>query len=165
MKTLKLVLADSTYEQITRYADHEGIEASQCCSIILTDWAVTHTHANSETVRTITTTLGGFGKVSRSKPKTRVGEPELMNRIIALLKKNGGAMAKTDVEETLFEEYKDLFQNGHYAECVGDDVPRWKKNVQFARNTARKLGLIKLPEESGRGMWQLTEKGRQWKIE
>jgi hypothetical protein len=41
-------------------------------------------------------------------------------------------------------------------------VPRWKNNVQFAQHTAKKMGLIKPPEESGRWIWELTEKGRQW---
>lgn len=97
-------------------------------------------------------------KVPPLKPAKRVTEPEMVQEIISYLKSCGGSAPKTGVEEALFEKFKAAFQDPFYSERVGGGVPRWKKNVQFARNTARERGLIK--QESERGIWELTEKGR-----
>jgi hypothetical protein len=78
----------------------------------------------------------------------------------------GNAAPKELVEEAVFQRSKAIFAEPFYQELVGAQVgfagvPRWRKNVEFARNTARELGLIKPPAESGRGMWELTDLGKE----
>jgi hypothetical protein len=88
-----------------------------------------------------------------------------MREILVYLHRQGGSASKVAVEQAVFEKFKDDFKAPYYTELVGGGVPRWKKNVQFARNTARNMGLIKPPDESGRGNWEATEKGRQWRFD
>jgi len=101
--------------------------------------------------------------VPQTPPSGEITEMDLVNAIIACLKRHGGKLNKPDVEREVFETFKEQFQHPWYLEPVGGDVPRWQKNVQFARNTAcNTLGLIKPPEQSGRGVWELTDKGHNW---
>jgi hypothetical protein len=88
---------------------------------------------------------------------------EYINAIIAVIRHHGGRAEKVVVEAEVFEQFKNLFSNPWYQELEGGGVPRWKKNLQFARHDAcHKLGLLKTPEESGRGVWELTETGLNW---
>jgi len=104
-----------------------------------------------------TSSANQFEKSPALKPANRVKKQEIIDGLVAYLKSQGGSAPKHEVEQALFELFKDTFQDPFYGECVGGGVPRWKKNVQFARNTARERGLIK--GESERGVWELTEKG------
>jgi hypothetical protein len=102
------------------------------------------------------------------KPKMDINEKQLVQAIITVLHENGGAASKSIVEDSVFQKLKFAFDDPFYHEMVGPQVgfpgvPRWRKNIEFARNTAREMGLIKTPEESGRGIWALTESGKQWR--
>ena len=70
----------------------------------------------------------------------------------------------------MFNKFKELFLEPYYQELVGAQpdknylgIPRWKKDVQFARNRAKDIGLIKRPQESARGVWELTNDGWNYK--
>jgi hypothetical protein len=102
-----------------------------------------------------------------TKPRPEFKEKQLVEGIIAVLKENEGAAPKSVVEESVFQMFRAAFENPFYQELVGAQVgfagvPRWRKNIEFARNTAREMGLIKPPGESGRGIWELSELGKGW---
>jgi restriction system protein len=42
----------------------------------------------------------------------------------------------------------------------GGLTPRWRNTAQWARNSLREEGLIR--DDSPRGIWEITDKGRQW---
>jgi hypothetical protein len=153
MKHVNIVLPDSTHKTLTKLAQSKGVDLGQYCSARLTELAEQEA---SQPVHS-----------ERHSPDVneQVKEIELIREIIACLKQSGGAAPKIAVEKALFEKFNDVFKSSYYSELVGGGIPRWKKNVQFARNTARNMGLIKPPDESGRGNWELTEKGRQWKFD
>ncbi len=90
---------------------------------------------------------------------------DLLKQVIAYLKKAGGAAPKVQVEDGVFEQLKGVLGSPYYSDLVGGGVLRWRKNVQFARNTGCRMGLIKDPGQAGRGIWALTDKGLQWKFE
>lgn len=94
-----------------------------------------------------------------------ITEKDLVKQVLTFLQRRGGSEQKAIVEKSLFEANKGDFSKPYWQVLVGGGVPRWKKNIQFARNTACKFGWIKSPEDSGRGIWELTDKGRQWKPE
>jgi hypothetical protein len=96
---------------------------------------------------------------------TQLTQMELVDQILNCLKLLGGAADKKVVEQELFKRNTHIFQTTWWQQLVGAQpsyagIPRWKKHVQFARNLARSLGFLKTPKESGRGMWELTEKAK-----
>ena len=146
MKHVNIVLPDSTHKTLTKSAQSKDVDLGQYCSALLTELAE---QESSQPVHS-----------ERSSPDAngQVKEIELIREIVAFLKRRGGSAPKKAVEKAVYEKFRVVFTSPHYTERVGGGVPRWQKNVQFARNTARNMGLIKPPEESGRGNWELTEK-------
>jgi len=144
MVQLNIVLPDSTFKLLTGNAQSRGVDPAQYCSVLLTE--------------TLQTEAPGV----TSTPHERVSERDLMREILGYLKARGGKAFKVDVEQAVFEKFKGVFETAFYLESVGWGVPRWKKNLQFARHRAKNMGLLKPPEESGRGIWELTQKGQEW---
>jgi len=146
VKHVNIVLPDSTHKTLTKSAQSKDVDLGQYCSALLTELAE---QESSQPVHS-----------ERSSPDAngQVKEIELIREIVAFLKRRGGSAPKKAVEKAVYEKFRVVFTSPHYTERVGGGVPRWQKNVQFARNTARNMGLIKPPEESGRGNWELTEK-------
>ena len=96
-------------------------------------------------------------------PPADVSHMDLIAAIIAVLKAHDGKLDKPDVEPEVFDRFKGPFSIPTTGGKFGGGVERWRKNVQFARNTAcNALGLIKTPNEAGRGVWELTDKGHAW---
>src|SRR5262249_14534918 len=142
MKTLNIVLPDAAYTAISKLARKKGVDAPQYCSALLSE------HAQDVTPKPSLKEKPGNGSHIR-----QITEVDLMREILAYLRKVGGSAQKVAVEQGLYEGFNDIFKQSYYQELVGGGVPRWQKNIQFARNTARNMGLIKSPEESGRGNW------------
>lgn len=153
MKHVDIVLSDFTHQKMAKIAQKQRIELGQYCSALLADLVEQEPAAPAPIVPQST------GKEEKIK------EMDLVSEILAYLKRNGGSAQKVEVENAVFERFNDAFETPYYQELVGGGVPRWRKNVQFARNTARNMGLIKAPDESGRGVWELTPKGAQWKFD
>jgi hypothetical protein len=162
---LTLFLPDSTHETLAGLAKSEGVELSHFCSNILTDFSASNRRAEHKEH----STNGKLNHISKtlddSKPDKAISEMQLIEDIVSFLRKKGGSAEKVMVEGAVFEKNKSEFSKPYWSVPVGGGVPRWKKNTQFARNTARKMDLVKAPEDSGRGLWELTEKGWKWKNE
>ena len=151
MKHVNIVLPDSTHKTLTKSAQSKDVDLGQYCSALLTELAE---QESSQPVHS-----------ERSSPDAngQVKEIELIREIVAFLKRRGGSAPKKAVEKAVYEKFRVVFTSPHYTERVGGGVPRvavrrLQAHVEFARNTARNMGLIKPPEESGRGNWELTEK-------
>jgi len=152
MIKVNIVLPDSAHKTISKLAQKKGVDTAQYCSALLSELAEVESSGPHRSEKPVS-------------QNSQITEVDLMREILACLKQKGGAAPKVAVEQALFEKFKEVFKNSYYSELVGGGVPRWRKNIQFARNTARNMGLIKPPEQSGRGNWELTEKGRQWKFD
>ena len=92
----------------------------------------------------------------------RIAQDELIPYIVKVLKRHGGRARKDQVEDDVYELLKDILEAPYYHEPDAHGVPRWKKNLAWARTRAEKKGLIQSPAESGRGWWALTEQGRRF---
>ena len=90
----------------------------------------------------------------------KISQDDLIPYIVKVLQKHGGRARKDQVEEEIFQMFKDLFKEQWYQETVANGVPRWKHNIAWAKERAKKKGLVKSPEESGRGYWELTTLGK-----
>lgn len=99
------------------------------------------------------------------KPRTtipegkRISQSELIPYLIKVLQKCDGRARKDQVEEEIYQMFKDIFKEPYYQEMVANGVPRWQHNIAWAKERTKKMGLIKRPEDSGRGYWELTPNG------
>jgi hypothetical protein len=90
----------------------------------------------------------------------KISQDALIPHIVTLLKKHGGGATKEQVENEIYSMFKSTFDLPWYQQTVSSGIPRWQHNVAWAKERAKKRGLIKPPNVSGRGYWELTEKGR-----
>lgn len=158
-----MFLPESTYEALNDLAKLAGIELPHFCSNVLTDYAASNLRLKSLNHKALS--RNGESIPVSQKPDKAISEMDLIKEIVMILKKRGGAEDKAVVEKMVFERSENEFSKPYWQSPVGGGVPRWQKNTQFARNSACKLGILKSPEESGRGIWELTEKGWKWKFE
>jgi len=89
----------------------------------------------------------------------KISQDDLVKYIIDVLKKYGGRAKKEQVEKEIYGMFKNTFDHPWYQEKVSIGVPRWQHNLAWAKERAKNRGLIKRPAESGRGFWELTDKG------
>lgn len=89
----------------------------------------------------------------------KVSQHALIPHIVEILKRHGGQAPKEQVEKEIFSRFRDTFERPWYQQTVSNGVPRWQHNLAWAKEAAKKQGLIKRPGESGRGIWALTDKG------
>ncbi len=87
-------------------------------------------------------------------------QEELIPHILEVIYKNGGSATKTFVENEIFNKFRYEFSKPYYNQNVSHGVLRWKHHIAWAKERARQLHeYIKSPDESGRGIWELTNKG------
>lgn len=87
-------------------------------------------------------------------------QDELIPHIVNILYENGGKSTKTVVENEIFKLFQHEFEKPYYIETVSHGVPRWKHHIAWAKERAKQIhGFIKSAGESGRGIWELTDKG------
>ncbi len=92
----------------------------------------------------------------------KVSQDELIPHIVRILQKHGGHARKDAVEKEICHTFRDVFNESWYRETVSNGIPRWKHNIAWAKERAKKKGLIKPSVDSGRGSWELTDKGRKY---
>jgi predicted type IV restriction endonuclease len=97
-----------------------------------------------------------------NEPASKISQSDIIPHILKSILRHGDRALKKTVEDDVYSEFKNLFDQPWYQELTTTaNVPRWQHNVAWARNLAKDRGLIKPPEESGRGYWELTELGKR----
>ncbi len=91
--------------------------------------------------------------------RQKISQHALIPHIVEILKRHGGQAPKDQVEKEIFSKFRNTFEHPWYQQTVSNGVPRWQHNLAWAKEAAKKQGLIKRPSESGRGIWALTDKG------
>jgi restriction endonuclease Mrr len=81
--------------------------------------------------------------------------------VLLVLKKHGGRVPKEQVEQEIFNAFQDVFKDPWYQQTVSNGVPRWQHNIAWAKERAKRKGLVKSPHDSGRGYWELSESGKK----
>jgi hypothetical protein len=94
----------------------------------------------------------------------KYSQDDLIAIIILFLGGNGGRDTKQHVEERAYELFREDFKKDFCHEKVANgNVPRWKHDIAWARERAKQNhGYIKPAGESGRGLWELTTKGKTY---
>lgn len=110
-------------------------------------------------------------KPPKPKPKSpiipagkKISQDDLIPHIVKVLQKHGGRARKDQVEEEIYQMFKDIFKEQWYQETVANGVPRWQHNIAWAKERGKRKGIIKRPEDSGRGYWELTTSGLKTSI-
>lgn len=103
--------------------------------------------------------------VTPSQGTEKISQEDLIPVIVKVLQEKGGRASKDEVEKKIYQMFKDTFKDAWYRETMSHGIPRWKHNIAWAKEMAKHKGLIKRPADSGRGYWELTEKGKPYKSE
>jgi len=93
----------------------------------------------------------------------KYSQDSLIPFVVLVIGSFGGVAYKHKVDEKIYRILADEFSNEIYHETVAHNIPRWQHDVAWAKERAKQIhGYVKSAEESGRGIWELTEKGRQY---
>lgn len=88
-------------------------------------------------------------------PQSAYREP-----ILEILMENGGHADRPNVLRALEEAMKSHFTDADKSDIKSGAI-RWQKTAEWEVRTMRELGLIKPVDETPRGVWALTQKGRE----
>jgi len=99
-----------------------------------------------------------YRKIGHSE---KISLDALIPLIIKILRRHGGRGRKEEVEKELYARFKCLFSLPWYQETVSTGVQRWQYVITLAKEVAKSKGLIKRPEHSNYGYWELSEKGKE----
>jgi len=115
--------------------------------------------ADEETEDTETTeSRRNLGRLRRG---LRTPEDAYYRPILRVLERRGGSGRVGDVLEELREEMKGILRDVDFEPLASDPHnPRWRNAAQWARNSMVNEGLLK--SGSPRGVWEITEKGREY---
>ena len=90
----------------------------------------------------------------------RITESDLVDDVVKALRQLEGRASKSQVEKRIYGWHESAFNDPYFQETIANDtVVRWKHYIAWARLQAQRQGLIAPISVSGRGWWQLTEKG------
>jgi hypothetical protein len=93
----------------------------------------------------------------------KYSQDDLIPVVILIIGGNGDKATKKYVERKVYDLFRNEFSKDIYHEKVAYNVPRWKHDVAWARERAKQNhGYIKPAKEAGRGIWELTSKGKEY---
>ena len=92
----------------------------------------------------------------------KYSQDELIPFLVLVIKSFGGIARKSDVDEKMYELLNSEFSKDVYHETVSHNVERWKHDIAWTKERARQHhGYVKSAEEAGRGIWELTNSGKE----
>jgi len=93
----------------------------------------------------------------------KYSQDNLIPFVVIVIGSFGGTAYKQDVDEKIYKILEEEFSNRVYHESVSHNVPRWQHDIAWAKERARQIhSYVKSAEEAGRGIWELTEKGKEY---
>ena len=93
----------------------------------------------------------------------KYSQDNLIPFVVLVIGSFGGVAYKQDVDGKIYELLEEEFSKPVYEETVSHNVPRWRHDIAWAKERAKQIhSYVKSAEESGRGVWELTDKGREY---
>lgn len=93
----------------------------------------------------------------------KYSQDNLIPFVVLVIGSFAGTAYKHEVDEKIYNILKEEFSSQVYHETVSHNVPRWQHDIAWAKERAKQIhGYVKSAEESGRGIWELTENGREY---
>lgn len=109
----------------------------------------------------------GQGEEGSGRPRTRTRHGEATptvqyhRPILRALVELGGSARADDVLQRVEREMRPTLKPRDYETVPSDpNLPRWRNQAQWARNTLREDGRIE--EVARNGIWEISDKGRVW---
>lgn len=96
-------------------------------------------------------------------PAGKLKRERFIEQVAQILRSHGGRAEKDVVIYEIYRRNRELFDTPYYKQPTGRHRTRWVHQVEWARNDAKDRDLIKPPAESGRGIWELTPRGMNWR--
>ncbi len=82
--------------------------------------------------------------------------------ILKAVSELGGSASVDKVLKVVEQKMKPILKDVDYQRLASGGSVRWENTAQWARYFLVREGLLASPSESLRGVWALTEQGRQW---
>ncbi len=99
--------------------------------------------------------------LGRLRRGLRTPEDAYYRPILRVLVRRGGSGQVGEILEDVREEMKGVLRDVDFEPLASDPHnPRWRNAAQWARNSMVNEGLLK--SGSPRGVWEITEKGREY---
>ena len=93
----------------------------------------------------------------------KYSQDNLIPFVVLVIGSFGGVAFKRDVDEKMYRILREEFSIQVYHEKVSHNVPRWQHDIAWAKERARQNHVyVKSAEDSGRGIWELTKKGKDY---
>ena len=90
-------------------------------------------------------------------------QDSLIPFVVLVIGSFGGIASKQNVDEKMYKILEEEFSTNICHETVSHNVPRWRHDIAWAKERAKQNhSYVKSAEESGRGVWELTEKGKKY---
>jgi len=98
--------------------------------------------------------------LGRLRKGLRTPEAAYYRPILEVLAEMGGSGETGEVLDRVGRKMKGLLKDVDFDPLAsGPDNPRWRNAAQWARNAMVREGLLKA--DSPRGVWQISDKGRE----
>lgn len=93
----------------------------------------------------------------------KYSQDNLIPFVVLVIGSFGGTAYKHNVDEKIYKILEEEFSSQVYHETVSHNVPRFQHDIAWAKERAKQIhAYVKSAEESGRGVWELTEKGTEF---
>jgi hypothetical protein len=93
----------------------------------------------------------------------KYSQDNLIPFVVLVVGSFGGRAYKHEVDGKIFSILEEEFSSHIYHETVSHNVPRWQHDIAWAKERAKQIhAYIKSAKESGRGVWELTDKGNEY---
>jgi hypothetical protein len=92
-----------------------------------------------------------------------ITQEDLESYIIRALQEMGGKAQKKDVDDKIYKQLIEYFTAPYYQEKSGQTI-RWKHFIAWSKERLKAKGIIKRPIDSGRGIWELTDEGKKFRL-
>jgi hypothetical protein len=96
----------------------------------------------------------------------KYSQDELIPFLVLIIHSFGGTARKRDVDKKMYDLLSSEFSQDLYHQTVSHNVERWKHDIAWAKERARQNhNYVKSAEQSGWGVWELTDCGKQYASE
>jgi hypothetical protein len=102
------------------------------------------------------------GERQRARKGEKTPQENFIVPILGVLIELGGRGKTGDVIDLVGKKLGDLLTEVDYQKVPSGGDIRWRNTAMFARNDMKANGLLASSEQSGWGIWEITDKGRKY---